>query len=80
MVSYKVISRKVDVQNRAMSGGEQLLLCSDGLTTMITDEDIGGILARAEGDVAKAADALVDEANERGGEDNITVILLKFEV
>jgi serine/threonine protein phosphatase PrpC len=69
----------VDVQTRTMDGGEQLLLCSDGLTTMITDEDIGRILAEAEGDVAKAADALVDEANERGGEDNITVILLKFE-
>jgi serine/threonine protein phosphatase PrpC len=69
----------VDVQSRRMKGGDLLLLCSDGLTTMIGDDDIARILADAEGDIARAARALVDEANERGGEDNITVVLLKFE-
>jgi protein phosphatase len=69
----------VDIQARRMGPGEVLLLCSDGLTTMIGDEDIARILEEASGDVARAAGALVDEANERGGEDNITVVLLKFE-
>ena len=69
----------VDVQSRQMAAGDVLLLCSDGLTTMIGDEDIARIIAEAPGDVARAATALVDEANERGGEDNITVVLLKFE-
>jgi protein phosphatase len=69
----------VDIQARRMGPGEVLLLCSDGLTTMIGDEDIASILEDAAGDVARAAGALVDEANERGGEDNITVVLLKFE-
>jgi protein phosphatase len=69
----------VDVQQRRMRAGDVLLLCSDGLTTMIGDEDIARILAEASGDVARAATALVDEANARGGEDNITVVLLKFE-
>jgi protein phosphatase len=69
----------VDVQSRQMKPGDVLLLCSDGLTTMIGDEDIARILGEAEGDVARAANALVAEANQRGGEDNITVILLKFE-
>jgi serine/threonine protein phosphatase PrpC len=69
----------VDVQHRRMRPGEVLLLCSDGLTTMIGDEDIARILDEAGGDVGQAATALVDEANERGGEDNITVVLLKFE-
>jgi protein phosphatase len=69
----------VDIQARRMGPGEVLLLCSDGLTTMIGDEDIACILDEAGGDVARAATALVDEANERGGEDNITVVLLKFE-
>jgi serine/threonine protein phosphatase PrpC len=46
---------------------------------MIGDEEIARILGEASGDVARAATALVDEANERGGEDNITVVLLKFE-
>jgi protein phosphatase len=69
----------VDVQQRRMLAGDVLLLCSDGLTTMIGDDDIARILAEATGDVARAATALVDEANERGGEDNITVVVLKFE-
>jgi PPM family protein phosphatase len=69
----------VDVQSRRMEGGEVLLLCSDGLTTMIADDEIARILEESGGDVSRAADALVDAANERGGEDNITVILLKFE-
>jgi PPM family protein phosphatase len=69
----------VDIQARRMGPGEVLLLCSDGLTTMMGDEDIAHVLEEAAGDVARAASALVDEANERGGEDNITVVLLKFE-
>ncbi len=69
----------VDVQSRRVKAGEMLLLCSDGLTTMVPDVDIARILADADGDVARAAQQLVDEANERGGEDNITVLLLRFE-
>jgi len=69
----------VDVQTRTLKSGDVMLLCSDGLTTMIGDEDIAGILAETDGDVARAANALVDEANARGGEDNITVVLVRFE-
>ncbi len=69
----------VDIQSRRMGHGDVLLLCSDGLTTMIGDEEIARILVEAGGDVAQAATALVEEANDRGGEDNITVVLLKFE-
>jgi serine/threonine protein phosphatase PrpC len=56
-----------------------LLLCSDGLTTMLPDEEIADVMRDHEGDVGEAARALVDAANARGGEDNITVLLLKFE-
>jgi protein phosphatase len=69
----------VDMQVRKMKPGEMLLICSDGLTTMVADEQIRRVLQEAEGDVDKAAHALVDEANASGGEDNITVVLLKFE-
>ena len=69
----------VDIQAVTMKPGEILLLCSDGLTTMITDEGIAALLERSGGDIARAAQDLVDEANERGGEDNITVVLMKFE-
>ena len=68
----------VDIQSRRMEPGNMLLLCSDGLTTMVNDEGIARILRESEGDVARATTALVTEANERGGEDNITVVLLKF--
>ena len=69
----------VDIQSRRMAPGDMLLLCSDGLTTMIPDDGIARILRESDGDVARATTALVSEANERGGEDNITVVLLKFE-
>jgi protein phosphatase len=69
----------VDVQSRRMKRGELLLLCSDGLTTMVPDAEIARILGLSDGDIARAARDLVDEANTRGGEDNITVILLRFE-
>jgi protein phosphatase len=69
----------VDVQSRRMAAGDVLLLCSDGLTTMVPDPEIARILAAADGDLAGAARALVDAANERGGEDNITVLLVRFE-
>ena len=68
----------VDIQSRRMEPGNMLLLCSDGLTTMVPDDGIARILRESEGDVARATTALVTEANERGGEDNITVVLLKF--
>jgi protein phosphatase len=69
----------VDMQTRRMKAGDVLLLCSDGLTAMVSDEEIARVLGEAKGDVEKAAKDLVAEANAHGGEDNITVVLLKFE-
>jgi PPM family protein phosphatase len=69
----------VDMQVRKMKPGEILLLCSDGLTTMVPDEEIEQVLKENEVDLKGAADALVDTANEHGGEDNITVVLLQFQ-
>jgi protein phosphatase len=67
------------MQTRKMNGGDLLLLCSDGLTTMVSDEDIERVLREAGGDVEKGVTDLVGAANERGGEDNITVVLVRFE-
>ena len=58
--------------------GDQVLLCSDGLSGKLKADDIHRIVANSNGDLAKACDALVDEANNRGGEDNITVVLARF--
>jgi protein phosphatase len=69
----------VDIQSRRMETGDMLLLCSDGLTTMVPDEEIARVLGESKGDVSDAVKMLVGLANERGGEDNITVVLLKFE-
>src|SRR5512139_72653 len=69
----------VDVQSRQMAAGDVLLLCSDGLTTMVPDREIAEVLAGAGDDLAAAARALVDAANAHGGEDNITVLLVRFE-
>jgi protein phosphatase len=70
---------QVDMQQHKAKGGDILLLCSDGLTTMITDEDIARVVREAGGDVEKAAQALVASANAKGGEDNITVLLIRFD-
>jgi PPM family protein phosphatase len=70
---------QVDMQQHKAKAGDILLLCSDGLTTMITDEDIARIVREAGGDVEKAAQALVASANAKGGEDNITVLLIRFD-
>jgi serine/threonine protein phosphatase PrpC len=55
-----------------------LLMCSDGLSGKLRAEDMRRIVAESKGDLAAACSALVAEANNRGGEDNITVVLARF--
>lgn len=59
--------------------GDVLLLCSDGLSGKLRAEDIQQIVVNSQDNLAKACDALIEEANNRGGEDNITVVLARFE-
>ncbi len=61
-----------------VSQGDMLLLCSDGLSGKLRAEDMQAILQAAGDDMVKACDKLIDEANLRGGEDNITVLLARF--
>jgi PPM family protein phosphatase len=58
--------------------GDVLLLCSDGLSGKLRADDIQQIVVNHQDDLAKACDALIEEANNRGGEDNITVVLARF--
>ncbi|MEK6335145.1 MAG: protein phosphatase 2C domain-containing protein [Acidobacteriota bacterium] len=58
--------------------GDMVLLCSDGLSGKLRNEEIRQIVADSESDLATACKALVAEANNRGGEDNITVVLARF--
>jgi PPM family protein phosphatase len=66
---------EVDLYTLEVSPGDRILLCSDGLTVMVRDRDVERIV-RGESDPQRAVELLVDAANEAGGEDNITVILL----
>ena len=59
--------------------GDVLLLCSDGLSGKLRGEDMLRIVQESKGDLRRACEALVDEANERGGEDNITVVLARLD-
>lgn len=62
-----------DIFVETLRPGDRLVLCSDGLTRTVSDDEIA---ARATGtDPARAADELVALANERGGQDNVTVII-----
>jgi protein phosphatase len=69
---------EVDLQTVPAQAGDVFLICSDGLTTMLGDEQIGQILLRATS-MGAAVRALVDEANRAGGRDNITVIAFRLE-
>jgi protein phosphatase len=62
-----------DVFVEALQPGDRLLLCSDGLTRHVPDPEIASTMRSA--NLEQAASALVDLAKERGGEDNITVVL-----
>src|SRR5215475_7293696 len=58
--------------------GDVLLLCSDGLSGKLKNEEIRQIVSESGPDLANACKALVAEANHRGGEDNITVVMARF--
>ena len=68
--SYRVATYRVPVVP-----GDRLLLCTDGLSNMLTDDQIAEVLTL--GTVERSAAALIDAANEAGGLDNITVVVVE---
>ena len=79
-----IITRAVGVKEKVaadffevdLTKGDKLLLCSDGLTNMLRDEEIYQIIQDNK-ELEQAAKALVDAANENGGRDNIAVFLVE---
>jgi serine/threonine protein phosphatase PrpC len=69
---------EVDAEEHTLFPRDVLLLCSDGLTRMVTEPEIAGTL-QVESDLTRAAESLVAMANERGGPDNITVVIVRLE-
>ena len=66
----------VDLFRVSLEEGDTVLLCSDGLTNMVEDERITQVLL-GEGTLKEKAHKLVDEANDNGGRDNISVVLVR---
>jgi protein phosphatase len=68
----------VDLQHDDPQSGDIYVLCSDGLSGMVSDGDIRQIVADTE-DIRDACRQLIQRANDRGGEDNITAVLIQIE-
>jgi serine/threonine protein phosphatase PrpC len=81
-VLSKAIGSKEDVefpiQEVQLAEGDLILLCSDGLHGLVEPDQMANVLKEKEGDLAGICDALVRLANEAGGKDNITVVVIKF--
>src|SRR5262249_16832699 len=69
---------EVDTWTYPVRAGDVLLLCSDGLTSMISEDQVASGLAASD-DLAETGQELIDDANAAGGRDNITVVLFRVE-
>jgi protein phosphatase len=65
-----------EVRDYALQAGDLVMMCSDGLTEMISFAEIGEQLASCKGDVQEVARRLVDKANDAGGRDNVSVVVV----
>ena len=68
---------EVEVKRLDLEVGDEFLLCSDGLSGHVTDEEMLEIVRESEDDLPMAVAKLVDMANDAGGNDNITVVLVR---
>lgn len=68
----------IDFFEEELIDGDVILMCSDGLSNMVGDDDILGIIKKHK-NVAEMADELVKTANHNGGKDNIGIVLVRFE-
>jgi len=67
-----------EINDYPLRVGDVLMLCSDGLTEMVDDEQIAGAIFASVPDVQRAAQRLVDMANAAGGRDNVSVIAVRL--
>lgn len=70
---------QVDVRSEPAQTGDIYLLCSDGLTEMVSDEEIRLTLLKFSASLDKAAEQLITLANQHGGKDNVSVALVRVE-
>jgi protein phosphatase len=69
---------EVDTFSYSVRAGDVFLLCSDGLTSMVPEDRVAKVIGAAS-TLDEAANHLIEEANEAGGRDNITVVLFRLE-
>jgi protein phosphatase len=67
----------LDLVEHKLEPGDLILLCSDGLHGMINDHEISRILGNGQASLEDASAQLIEAANEAGGRDNVTVVLLR---
>lgn len=67
----------VDIREDLVIPGDIYLLCSDGLTDMVEDQEISQLVSESHNNLDNLAESLVERANARGGRDNISVLLAK---
>ena len=65
---------ELDCIDMAVKPGDRFLLCSDGLTDYLRGDELGSLMM---GESSRVAQALIDLANDRGGKDNITVVIVE---
>ncbi len=70
---------EVDLEQGEAREGDIYLLCSDGLTDVLSDEHIRDVLSDNQGSAQQLGEALVNAANQGGGPDNITVVVVKLQ-
>lgn len=69
---------EVDTLSLDLAPGDLILLCSDGLSAMVRDDEIARLLEQADRDPYVASESLVHAANAAGGEDNVTVVVFEL--
>ena len=67
----------VDFFDLKLEEGCTILMCSDGLSNMVADEKIEEIISDPEADIDQKGSALLREANQNGGKDNIAIVLVE---
>ena len=70
------VDMKPELTSTPVTPDDMIMLCSDGLTKMLDDAAIAAVLSRAHGDPHRVCHDLIDQALTRGGEDNVTVIVV----
>jgi len=68
----------IDIREVSVEPGDRVLLCSDGLFSVVSDEQIGRLLG-LDVELAQVSQQLIDAANEAGGPDNITTLLVQID-